>query len=72
MIVIPSVEVVQQMQILVPVSLRSDFNIQACGERLIHDMVETVLDSLVTRYMSSSFDQDSVIASHSANEVTVV
>lgn len=70
---IPSVDVAQQMQILVPVSLRNDFNIQSCGERLIRDMVETVLESVVKQFISQSFDpESSEMASHSTEEVTIV
>jgi hypothetical protein len=72
MIIIPSAEVLQQMQILVPVALRGDFNIQSCGERLIHDMVETVLDSVVKQYLSQLAGASCDIASHSTEEITVI
>lgn len=68
---IPSAHVLEQMQILVPVPLRLDFNIQSCGERLIEDMVETVLDSVVKQYLSQSSGVCAIV-SHSTEEITVV
>jgi len=72
MIVIPCCDVIQQMQILVPPHMRDDFSIQSCGDRLIADMVDRVLASLVKQFLSKSYSTSHEISSYSPVEVTVV
>lgn len=71
MIILPAADVIQQLQILVPINLRKGFNMESCGERLIHQMVDNVLRTLVEQLLSRSFEVDG-LASHSPSEVTIL
>lgn len=74
MIVIPSADVIQQMQILVPINLRSTFDMESHGERIIHEMVKKVLSALVDQFLTSEHLPSGAdgLASHSPGEVSLV
>lgn len=71
MIILPAADVIQQLQILVPINLRKGFNMESCGERLIHQMVDNVLRTLVEQLLSRSYEIDG-LASHSPSELTIL
>jgi hypothetical protein len=71
MIILPAGDVIQQLQILVPVNLRKGFDMESCGERLIQQMIDKVLRSLVEQLLSQSFEVDG-LASHSPSELTIL
>jgi hypothetical protein len=71
MIILPAGDVIQQLQILVPLNLREGFNMESCGERLIQQMIDKVLCSLVAQLLTSSVDMGGLM-SHSPSELTIL
>ncbi len=71
MIILPAEDVIQQLQILVPINLRKGFNMESCGERMIHQMVENVLRTLVEQLLSRTYEVEG-LTSHSLSELTIL